>query len=99
MKEYEITCVTLAEGGTGHEHITHIGNLRGKWQLDLDTAISRIHQQLELFYTVDRHTGEHQYLRIVREDGKRPHLRVRAGGRWKDALLELPPCNEHCALL
>ena len=99
MKEYEITCVRFAGGGSSHEHITHLGNLQGKWQLDVETVIGRVHQQLELFYTVDGHTGERHYLRIVREEGKRPHLRARANGRWKDCLLHLPACTEQCALL
>ena len=99
MKEYEVTCVTLAAPGTGHEHITHIGNNRRQWRLELESAVSRIDYQLELFYITDRATGDRAYLRIVREEGKPPYLRARCGDQWNDGLLALPACDEHCVLL
>lgn len=99
MKEYEVTCVTFAAPGTGHEHITHVGNNQRQWRLEVESAISRIDYQLEVFYVVDPATGDRAYLRIVREQGKPPYLRARCGGQWNDGLLHLPACHPECVLL
>jgi hypothetical protein len=39
-----------------HEHITHIGNMAGKWQMTREEAIRRIDAKTEAFYTIDLNT-------------------------------------------
>ena len=75
MAEFEVNCITKPNRESRHEHITHIGNSEGGWQLTREAAIVRIESKQEAYYTIDRQTGRKVYIGVVREAGKAPFLR------------------------
>jgi Protein of unknown function (DUF3892) len=98
--EFEVNCVTKPDRSSRHEHITHIGNTNGQWQLTREAAISRIDGKTEDFFTIDRQTGKKVYIGVVRENGKAPYLRTHADGKWNDNLLAQAECsNGMCKLI
>lgn len=100
MKEYQVTCITKPDRFSPHEHITHIGNLEGRWRITRELAIQKIDSKQEAFFTVDRTSGKKMYVGVVRGDGiKAPYLRTHADGKWNDNLLALSDCNGACNLI
>jgi len=100
MKEFQITAINKPHRMSPHEHITHIGNLAGKWKLSREEAIRRIQSKLEAFYTVDRSSGRKVYIGVVPASvARRAYLRTHADGKWNDNLLALPECDASCKLL
>ena len=76
MTEYHITCINKPHHQSMHEHITHIGNLAGKWPLTREAAIAKIESGTDQFYTIERQTGKKCYVGVVKEPGKVPYLRT-----------------------
>jgi hypothetical protein len=100
MNEFQVTAINKPDRMSPHEHITHIGNLAGKWKLAREEAIRRIKAKLEAFYTVDRSSGKRVYIGVVPASaGKREYLRTHADGKWNDNLLALPECDANCKLI
>jgi hypothetical protein len=100
MKEFQITAINKPHRMSPHEHITHIGNLAGKWKLSREEAIRRIQSKQEFFYTVDRTSGRKVYIGVVPATvGKGAYLRTYADGKWNDNLLALPECGADCKLI
>jgi len=97
--EFQVTCITKKDRTSAHEHITHIGNILGKWKLTRESAIQRIEGKTEAFYTLDNNAKK-IYIGVVRGDGqKAPYLRTYADGKWTDNLLALPECTGLCVLI
>jgi Protein of unknown function (DUF3892) len=100
MNEVQVTCITKPNRTSSHEHITHIGsNLGSKWRITREAAIQRIEAKTESFYTLDKVTGRHVYIGVVREVGKAPYLRTYADGKWNDNLLAQAECDGDCKLI
>ena len=100
MKEFQVTAINKPNRMSSHEHITHIGNLAGKWKLSREEAIRRIQNKLEAFYTVDRSSGRKVYVGVVPASvAKSAYLRTHADGKWNHILLALPECDASCKLL
>lgn len=99
MNEFEVNCINKPHHLSAHEHISHIGNNTNNWRLTREEAIRRIEAKTEAFYTVDRQTGRHMYIGVVRESGKAPYLRTHADGKWNDNLLAQPECSGSCKVL
>ena len=99
MAEFEVNCIAKPNRESRHEHITHIGNTNGGWQLTRESAIARIESQQESYYTVDRQTGRKVYIGVVREAGKNPYLRTHADGKWNDNLLAQQECGAGCKVV
>jgi len=92
MADYQVTCVNKPNRSSPHEHITHIGNVIGKWKLTREDAISRIDAKTDSFYAIDATTGKRAEVGVVREANKAPYLRTHADGKWNDNLLAQPEC-------
>jgi hypothetical protein len=100
MTEFQVTAINKPHRMSPHEHITHIGNLAGKWKLSREVAIQRIESKQEAFYTVDRISGRKVYIGVVPASaGKGAYLRTHADGKWNDNLLALPECDASCRLV
>lgn len=99
MTEHQVNCVTKPDRFNTHEHITHIGNVDGKWRLTREVAIQRIESKTESYFTVDRATGKRAEIGVVREAGKAPFLRTYADGKWNDNLLAQRECTAECKLI
>lgn len=100
MKEFQITCINKPDRFSAHEHITHIGNLEGKWRISRELAIQKIESKEEAFYTVDPVSGKKAYVGVVRGDGKKaPYLKTYADGVWNDNLLALAECSGDCRII
>ena len=100
MAEYHVTCINKPHHQSAHEHITHIGNLAGKWKLSREEAIRRIQNKLEAFYTVDRSSGRKVYVGVVPASvAKSAYLRTHADGKWNDNLLALDECHGTCKVV
>ena len=99
MGDHQITCVTKPNRSSTHEHITHIGNIAGKWKITRESAVQRIDSKTDSFYTIDSTTGKRVEIGVVRETGKLPYLRTHADGKWNDNLLALAECDGSCALV
>ena len=66
----------------------------------LQSAISRISNKSDAFYTVDRTTGRKAYIGIYPAvGGKVAHLQTHADGKWNDNLLALPECSADCRVI
>ena len=99
MPEYHITCINKPHRESTHEHITHIGNLEGKWRLTREAAIMKIESNTDRFYTIERQTGKRCYVGVVKEPGKNPYLKTQADGKWNDNLLAQPECDGSCRII
>jgi hypothetical protein len=99
MTEHQVTCINKPNRASAHEHITHIGNLAGKWRMTREQAIAAIDAKRSAFYTVDRGTGKKMYIGVIRENNKAPYLRTHADGKWNDNLLALDECDGTCKLV
>jgi hypothetical protein len=87
-----VTCITIGDGGRGHEHITRIGG-GGQWgPITVAIAIAVIESRLIDFEVVDPRTGLTSTVQIVYPGAGVPYLRTRADGVWNDNLLSLPSC-------
>lgn len=93
MPDLQVTCVTKPNRFSAHEHITHIG---GNWTprriIRVEEAIDLIDSRQVTFYTLTT-TGRRAEIRVIREPGKRPHLRTVADGYYSDNLLALSECS------
>lgn len=98
-KEFQVNCIRKPDWNSPHEHITHIGNIQGQWMLTRESAIRRIDDGNESFYTIDKTTGNRAYIAVVRESGKSPYLRTHADGKYNDNLLAQEHCGESCRLI
>ena len=99
MSANQVTCVNKPNRFSTHEHITHIGNIAGRWKITRESAIQRIEAKTDSFYTVDATTGKRAEIGVVREAGKQPYLRTHADGKWNDNLLALAECDGGCGLV
>ena len=99
MDEYQVTCISKPHPQCSHEEIICIGNLADKWRLTLEGAIYQLEKRVSKFYIIDPATGRHCFLEIVKEFGKRKHLKAHLDGRWIDGLLEQPECGEDCKIV
>jgi hypothetical protein len=99
MTEFEVNCVIKPNRESRHEHITHIGNRNGDWLLTRESAIQRIENKTEAFYTLDLRTQRKAYVGVVREVGRNPYLRTYADGVWNDNLLAQQECGASCAVI
>jgi hypothetical protein len=99
MTPYQITCINKPHHLSPHEHITHIGNTAGNWRLTLASAINRISNGTDSFYTIDASTGRQVDIAVVREAGRQPFLRTQADGKWKDNLLAQQECGPNCKII
>ena len=100
MSEFEITCINKPNRMSPYEHIQYIGNQAGKWKLSLQSAISRINNKSDAFYTVDKTTGKKIYIGVYPAvGGKVAHLQTHDDGKWNDNLLALPECGADCKII
>ena len=99
MAEYQVTCINKPHHQSSNEHITHIGNLSGKWRISREEAIRQIEGNTNQYYTIDTSTGKRCYVGVVRENGKQPYLRTHADGKWNDNLLAQPECDGSCRIV
>jgi hypothetical protein len=89
MANILIHCITLS-GGTGHEHITHVGTSKGK--LSVRQVVDQILMGDE-FFVADSETGK--WIRVetmLRPDVKHTFIQTVADGRPTNNLLSLPHC-------
>lgn len=93
MHEFKVDCVCFAKTGRNHEHLTHIGNIAGKWRFTVEDAITQIQMKTSGFYTLEKSTGLRMPIGIVRVKDKPPYLRTYADGQWNDNLLLQPDCG------
>jgi hypothetical protein len=92
MQEFEVNCVDVLTKYP-REHVTYIGNSNVGWRMAKETAIRRIEEKKEAYYTVDRTTGRRAYVGVIRSDTEKgPYLRTYADGKWNDNLLRQPDC-------
>jgi hypothetical protein len=96
--EYEVNCINKPDRDSPHEAITHIG-YAGNWKMTRESAIERIENKKEAYYTLDKATGKRVYIGVVREAGKRPYLRTYADGKWNNNLLAQQECGANCKLV
>jgi hypothetical protein len=99
MKEFEVNCINKPNRESTHEHITHIGNNVANWRLTRESAIRRIDDKTEAFFTVDPQTRKRVYIGVVREPGKNPYLRTHADGKWNNNLLAQAECGSNCNIV
>jgi hypothetical protein len=99
MAEHHVTCINKPHHQSAHEHITHIGNLAAKWRITRESAIHRIDNNSDQFYTIDRSSGKKCYVAVVRESGKHPYLRTHADGKYNDNLLAQAECDSTCRIV
>jgi hypothetical protein len=55
-------------------------------------VIASIDAKTNTFYVQDAQSGRRADVGVVREAGKRPHIRTYADGYYNDNLLALPAC-------
>lgn len=91
MADVQVTCTTK-EGGSGHEHITHVGGPGAgtRWWWTTEAVIQSIEAKTNTFFT--RVNGVRAEIGVVTPERGRRYLRTYADGRWSDNLLALPAC-------
>jgi hypothetical protein len=88
MADYLVNCRVMSPGGTGCEHITHLGIVG----LGLQTVAWVIdNMQMHRFHTMDQHFNRRPFLEKV--DGSPPYVRTERDGTENDNLLKLPICS------
>lgn len=92
MADVQVTCITKTHPQGTHEHITHIGDVKGGWKWTREEVIRSIEAQTNTFFVIDPYTGKRSNVGIVRPAGRLPYLRTHADGDWNDNLLSLPQC-------
>lgn len=97
MADCQVTCINKPDRSNRHEHITHIGNIQGGWKITRESAIQRIKNGTDTFYTVDPRSGRRVDVRVV--DANPPYLRTYADGVWTDNLLALSECGSNCKVV
>ena len=90
VSDVRINCILKSPPNGGHEHITHAGNSSGTWPVEL--IVSNIDRGIDTFFVKDDRTGKRAEVGVVREAGKRPHIRTHADGYYNDNLLSLTAC-------
>ena len=55
-------------------------------------VIQSIENRTNTFFVNDDRPGKRAEVGVVREPGKRPHIRTHADGYWNDNLLSLDAC-------
>lgn len=97
MGVYQVTCITKKGGHHNpHERIQYIGNETGGWRLSEDSAISRILNGTDSFYTYVN--GRRADL-IVAEHNGRKYLKTDADSYMPDNLLSLGECTSACKII
>jgi Protein of unknown function (DUF3892) len=90
MGRFQVTCITKRGGHSNpHERIQHIG-YQGSWKLSEDSAIRRIKDGSESFYTLVN--GREADVVVASHNG-REYLKTSADGYSPDNLLSLPECQ------
>jgi hypothetical protein len=92
MANYQITAIRMSDGGTRHEHITHIfGSFGMKTRFD---GVSDIFYNINSFYTQTTLLGGQTPVGRVAVNkavlSQNDYLRTYADGIWTDNLLALP---------
>jgi hypothetical protein len=90
MADCQITCINLSQGGTHHEHITHVGN-GSQWRSTVAEVVAWIKSSANTFYVKDSR-GNRANVGVVEPSGRAPYLRTYADGVWTDNLLSLTSC-------
>jgi hypothetical protein len=90
MAHCQITCINLSYGGSGHSHITHVGNPQA-WssRLTVAEAVRHIQHGINTFFVRDAQ-GREANVHVV--DANPPYLRTVADGYYTDNLLSLTSC-------
>ncbi len=91
MADVRVTCITRAIH-KGHECISHIGSLDGRWIMDQEQAIASIDAKSNTFFVLDGNTGKRADVGVIRPTSGYPYLRTYADGVWTDNLLSLGSC-------
>lgn len=99
MLELEVNCITRAIREGSEDDVVFIGNSSQHWCVSREAAIQRVSVRSEVYFTVDRATGQRAYVGLHRQEGKPPRLRTSLNGTWNDDLLALPSCGNNCKLL
>ncbi|NDJ59015.1 DUF3892 domain-containing protein [Enterobacteriaceae bacterium 4M9] len=95
MTDVRITCITLSDVNSTHEHITHVGSNQfsppgSKWSVA--QVVQAIETKQHTFYVTDSY-GKRADVGVVDPgSGGRKYIRTYADGRWNNNLLSLPKC-------
>jgi hypothetical protein len=98
MANYLVTCINKPHHLSPHEHITHIGNSAGNWRITTASAINRITNGADSFYTLNAQ-GRRVEIAVARVQGRQPFLRTHADGQWNDNLLAQEECGSSCQII
>jgi hypothetical protein len=99
MADYQLTCIDKPNLNSPHEHITHVGNIAGKWKITRELAIRFIESGEHTFHVVDPNNGKRAYVGVVRGEGnKAPYLKTHADGQYNNNLLSLSQCGNSCVI-
>lgn len=97
MGRFQITCINKrGDHYNPHERISHIGNSANDWRLNEDSAIERIRNQQDSFYTLVN--GREAEVVIANHNG-RDYLKTTADSYRPDNLLALGDCGENCKII
>ena len=88
MADCQITCINLSSGGSGHQHITHVGN-GSNWRWTVAEVVVSIKTGTNTFYVLGPN-GKRADVGVV--DGSPPYLRTYADKYYNDNLLSLTIC-------
>lgn len=100
MSRHLINCINKPHHLSPHEHITFIGNDTGNWKISVAKAVTCLEAANgDRFYTLDKQTGRHIEIGVVRQQGKVPYVRTRADGKWNDNLLAQKECPATCRVI
>jgi hypothetical protein len=97
MGVYQVTCIS--KRGTHynpHERIEYIGNESGGWRLSEESAITRILNRTDSFYTFVN--GRRADVIVAEHNGRR-YLKTDADGYVPDNLLSLEECTTLCKVV
>lgn len=91
MADVKVTCITKAHPQGGHEYITHIGSVDGRWRWSKEQVIQSLDNKSNTFFVVAP-SGKRADVGVVKPSSGHPYLRTFADGIWTDNLLSLPSC-------
>ncbi|WP_342451315.1 DUF3892 domain-containing protein [Piscinibacter koreensis] len=90
--DLQITCILKSSSHGSYEHITPAGNPASQGVWTVEQIIQSIDARQHTFFVRDALTGRRADVGVVRDAGKRPHIRTYADGYWNDNLLSLTSC-------
>lgn len=92
MADVQVTCITKSVPQGGHEHITHLGDVKGTWRWTREEVIQSIDANTNTFFVIDPNNAKRSNVGVVRPVGRPAYVRTHADRDWNDNLLSLPAC-------